>query len=191
MLDRRKRVYSFWNKSVPQLSLHYKQYKIVEARRLTPIVMRQLGSRLVVIDELTRDLEHCGDLIPARLLRTCAFRKDVTPEPKAPAVAEIFGSVAPEAAKPEPEPKPEPKPEPAPEPTPEPEAAPEPVVEPEPAAPEAVEAPAEEEAPKPTRKKTTRRSSKKATTKKASTKKAEAPAEEPKAEDLNPFADSE
>lgn len=189
MLNRRKRVYSFWNKHVRQLSLHFKQYKILEARRLTPVVMRQLGSRLVIIDELTRELEHCGDLVPARLLRTCVACKDATPEPKAPAVREVFGTAAPKAAKPEPKPKPKPKPEP--KPAPEPEVAPEPVVEPEAAAPEAVEAPAEEEAPKPTRKKTTRRSTKKAATKKASTKKAEAPAEEPKAEDLNPFADSE
>lgn len=188
MLDRRKRVYSFWNKHVPQLSLHFKQYKILEARRLTPIVMRQLGSRLVIIDELTKQLEHCGDLVQTAHLRLCAYNKDATPEPKAPAVRARYNYDAPKAA------KPEPKPEPVIEPTPEPEAAPEPVVEPEAAAPEAVEAveaPAEEEAPKPTRKKTTRRSSKKGTTKKASTKKAEAPAEEPKAEDLNPFADSE
>lgn len=183
MLNRRKRVYSFWNKNVPQLSLHFKQYKIVEARRLTPIVMRQLGSRLVIIDELTKQLEHCGDLVQTPHLRLCAYNKDATPEPKAPAVLGLQPTAAPKSA--------EPKPEPTPEPTPEPEVAPEPVVEPEAAAPEAVEAPAEEEAPKPTRKKTTRRSSKKGTTKKASTKKAEAPAEEPKAEDLNPFADSE
>ena len=106
MLNRRKRVYSFWNKQVPQLSLHYKQWKIVEARRLTPIVMRQLGAGLVVIDELTRELEHCGDLVTGRLLRTCVACKDATPEPKAPAVREVFGTAAPKAAKPEPKPSP-------------------------------------------------------------------------------------
>lgn len=178
MLNRRKRVYSFWNKQVPQLSLHYQQYKIFEARRLTPIVMRLLGDCLVIIDESDRTIEHCGDLVTGRELRLCDFRRDATLEPKAPAVREVFGYDTPKATKPEPKPVPEP--------------APKPVVEPEPVAPEAVEAPAEEEAPKPTRKKTTRRSSKKGATKKqASTKKAEAPAEAPKAEDLNPFADSE
>lgn len=158
-LNRRKRVFSFSKRSINGLSLNFKQSTVVASRKLTPVFLRRNGSYLVVLDELTKVMDFCGDLVSPRDLqlckpRGCAIQGELPAAAKAlfanapkaaptpaPAPAPAEEKPKPEKAKRRPKRKPKPKPAPAPvaveEPAPEAPVVEEPVVAEEPEAPAA------------------------------------------------------
>jgi len=84
-----KRVYSAWTSPVAQLGVAPNQSRVLESSRLTPAVLRQYGSKLVVLDEASRALEHCGQEIDAQFLKSCRPRMNRT-NSTAPAVQAVY-----------------------------------------------------------------------------------------------------
>lgn len=149
----KKRVHSFWPTTVRPLSISANQFRIIDGRKVTPAVLKKYGSRLIILDEGTKALEHCGADITDAQLVNARPREDMT-EQAAPAAKTLYGSSTSKKTTPKVEEK---AAEVKPEPKPVVEEVVEEVVEtvevaPEPEVAVAEEAPAVEEAPAPTKK---------------------------------------
>ncbi len=168
----KKKVHSFWDARVRPLGVTRSVSRVVNKRHLTAAVYAQYGSKLVVLNDSGRELEHCGVDVSVGDLRRLRPGKNHT-DNSAPAVRELYTSAVEAIGTPEPEvTAPEPEVIIEPEVAPEPEVVVEPVVEPvveaEAPAEVKVEEPAEvvaEEAPKPKAKRKPRAKKAKATTK--------------------------
>lgn len=178
---RSKRVYSSLRVPVRPLGVQARQYRVLDINLITPAVMRQYGADIVIIDEGTKALEHCGANVDTRFLASCKPRLNRTSEPYAAAVRSYYQLDVVKAT-PKPAPKPAPKKE---VPKEEPKVE---VVE------ELKEEPKVEvvETPKTVTKSTKKKTSKKVATKKSPAKEAPKdfiPQEEPLSDDdLNPFS---
>lgn len=69
-----KRVFSEWPGVVGPLSLLKGRPRLIHRDRLTPSIMRSYGSRLVVLDETTKLVEHCGVAVSDAFLQACGAR---------------------------------------------------------------------------------------------------------------------
>lgn len=71
-----KRIYSKWSTVVSPLNAQPNAPTIVDASRITPAILRQYGSKLVILDEASRALEYCGTGIAFNFLQSCRPRQN-------------------------------------------------------------------------------------------------------------------